>query len=130
MLNVFPTCLRGFNLKRLVFWAKNDSNCWIGWGIDRPPVQLVEVRVDPQLNQSTVWTVTDRPPAQPVKGAKNFLYLPERLFNRLRLNLNWLRSGWLVPYPVQPVEPFLAKKTNIFNLKPFKQVGKTFDTRF
>ena len=34
-----------------------------------------------------------RPPTQPVDGAKNFIFLPERLFNLSRLDLKWTSIG-------------------------------------
>ena len=75
----FKLVLKGFKLKKLVVEPKNGSTGWIGRGSGRPTAQQVEARVDPQLNRSRV--------------QENFLFLPERLFNRSRLNLNRLRSG-------------------------------------
>ena len=66
MLNVFQTCLKGFKLKKFVVVPKMAQL-----------IELDEESVDPQLNWSS---------------AKNFLFIPEWLFNRSRLNLNRLRS--------------------------------------
>ena len=63
------------------------------------PVELSEEPIDRKLNRSRSGSTpssidrgSGRLPAQPVESAKNFLFLPEWLFNRSRLNLNWLRS--------------------------------------
>ena len=53
------------------------------------PVESGEEPVDRKLNRSRSGSIgqgPDQPPAQPVEGAKNFLFLLERLFNRLRSN--------------------------------------------
>ena len=97
----FKLVLKCFNLKKLVVEPKNSSIGWTGWGTGRPQVQPVEVRVNPQLNRSRSGSThsstgrgPSRPPTQLIDGAKNFLFLSERLFNLSRLNLNRLRSGW------------------------------------
>ena len=89
MLNVFQTCLKGFKLKKLVVEPKTTQ-----------PVEPDEELIDRKLNRSRSGSTpssTDRgpgrPPAQSVKGAKNFFFLLKRLFNRSRLNLNLLRFG-------------------------------------
>ena len=80
MLNVFQTCFKGFKLKKLVVEPKMAQS-----------VESDEESVDRQPNQSRSGSTPNstgrgpgRPPAQPVEGAKNFLFIPERLFNRLR----------------------------------------------
>ena len=53
-----------------------------------------------------------------------------KCFSNLFKKVLKLKKLVVEPKMAQPVEPFLAQKTSIFNLKYFKQVGKTFETRF
>ena len=55
------------------------------------PVEPDEELVDRKLNRSRSRSTPNstgkglgRPPAQPVEGAKNFLFILEQMFNRLR----------------------------------------------
>ena len=84
----FKLVLKGFKLKNLVVEPKTAQL-----------VELDEESVDRQLNRSrsglthsSTGRGPSRPLAQPVESAKNFIFLPERLFNRSRLNLNRSRS--------------------------------------
>ena len=68
----FKLVLKDFKLKKLVVKPKNGLTGSTHNSTGRGP---------------------GRPLAQPIEGAKNFLFLPEWLFNRSRLNLNQLRSS-------------------------------------
>ena len=74
----FKFVLKCFKLKRLTVESKTAQS-----------VEPNEESVDRQLNRSRSGSIPSsigrgpgRPPAQLVEGAKNFLFLVERLFNR------------------------------------------------
>ena len=80
MLNIFQTCFKGFKLKKLIVEPKMTQS-----------VESDEESVDHQPNRSRSGSTPSstgrgpgRPPAQPVEGAKNFFFILEQLFNRLR----------------------------------------------
>ena len=107
MSNVFQTCLKGFKLKKLVFWAKNVSTGWTGWRTDQLLAQPIEVRVDSQLNRSMVWTVPGWPLAQPIEGAK-------KLFLSCRTVVQPIK---VKPQPVE-VQRSLAKHEMLMASQP------------
>ena len=64
------------------------------------PVEPGEEPIDHKFNRSRFGSTHNstgrgpgKPPTQPIEGTKNFLFIPERLFNLSRLTLNRLRSG-------------------------------------
>ena len=104
-------------------WAKGRS-------IDQPlALNVWQMTVVPQLvtiHTLTSWSGGRSVTIHTLIDWTTILKEKERFLHH---SIGWA-GGWPVPHPIQLVEPFFGSTIKIFNLKPFKQVWKTFDTRF